>query len=160
MTFFTLFHVALSVAGILAGFVVVSGFISARGLDGWNALFLTTTVLTSTTGFLFPVHKFLPSHAIGILSLIALATAIFARYRRRLEGGWRRSYVIASVIALYFNVFVLVVQLFLKVPALKALAPTQTEAPFKLAQILVLALFIFLGIYASIKSRTERPQTA
>lgn len=159
MTFFTLFHVALSVTGILAGFVVVSGFISARRLDRWTALFLTTTVLTSITGFLFPVHKFLPSHAIGILSLIALATAIFARYRRQLEGGWRQSYVIASVIALYFNVFVLVVQLFLKVPALKALAPTQTEAPFKLAQILVLALFIFLGIYASIKFRAEQPQT-
>jgi len=157
---FTIFHVLLSLVGIFAGFVVVFGLITARTLDGWTALFLGSTVLTSVTGFLFPFHGLLPSHAIGILSLVALALAIFARYQRRLEGGWRQSYVISSMIALYFNVFIFIVQLFLKVPALKAAAPTQTEAPFKIAQLTALVLFIVLTILATMRFRDIRLRTA
>jgi len=109
----------------------VFGLLVAKRLDGWTTLFLASTVLTSVTGFLFPFSRFLPSHGVGILSLLALAIAIFARYGRHLSGLWRRTYAITAVIALYLNVFVLIVQLFQKVPALKAIAPTQSEAPFK-----------------------------
>ena len=126
---FTLFHVILSLAGILAGFVVVLGFLTGKRLDGWTSVFLATTALTSLTGYLFPFHKLLPSHILGILSLIALAFAIYARYERHIEGGWRRTYVISSVIALYFNVFVLVAQLYQKVPALKATASATCSWP-------------------------------
>jgi hypothetical protein len=160
MAIFTFVHVALSLVGIVAGFVVVFGLISARQFDKWTALFLTSTLLTSVTGFLFPFHKFLPSHAIGILSLMVLALAIFARYRQHLAGGWRRTFVITSVIALYFNAFVLIAQLFQKVEALKAIAPTQSEAPFKLAQLLLLALFVLLATFAAIKFRIPQPRTA
>jgi hypothetical protein len=157
---FTLFHAVLSLIGIFAGFVVVFGLLTARPLNSWTALFLVSTVLTSVTGFLFPVHHVLPSHVVGALSLIALAIAIFARYRRDLAGGWRTSYVISSVIALYFNVFVLIVQLYVKVPALKAIAPTQSETPFKITQLTALALFIVLSILATIRFRDVRIHTA
>jgi hypothetical protein len=157
---FTLVHVLLSLAGIVAGFVVVFGFLTAKRFDGWTAIFLGTTVLTSVTGFLFPFHKFLPSHAVGIISLIALALAIFARYSRNLTGGWRRTYVISGVIALYLNVFVLVAQLFQKVPALKAMAPTQSESPFKIAQLTVLILFLVLGVLSTRRFRTEQLRAA
>jgi len=157
---FTFIHVLLSLAGILAGLVVVFGFLTAKRLDGWTAVFLSTTVLTSVTGFLFPVHKFMPSHAVGISSLIFLALAIFARYSRHLSGGWRRTYVISGIIALYLNVFVLVAQLFQKVPALKALAPTQSESPFKIAQLTVLILFVILGVLATRRFRIEQLRTA
>jgi hypothetical protein len=150
---FTLVHVAISLIGIFSGFVVVFGMLGAKRMDGWTALFLTTTVLTSVTGFLFPFHKFLPSHGVGIISLILLTIAIYARYPRDLAGGWRSAYVSTAVISLYLNVFVLIVQMFLKVPALKAIAPTQTEPPFKIAQLAVLLLFILLGIFATIRFR-------
>lgn len=153
---FTLVHVLISLVGILSGFVVVFGMLSAKRLDGWTRLFLWTTVLTSVTGFMFPYHGFLPSYVAGIVSLLVLAVAIFARYRRHMAGGWRRTYVITSVIALYLNVFVLVVQLFRKVPALKALAPTQSEPPFKVAQLVVLVLFAVLAILATIKFRNPQ----
>jgi hypothetical protein len=152
---FTAFHVILSLIGIVAGFVVAYGMLTARRLDGWTALFLWTTVATSATGFMFPVHKFMPSHGVGILSLIVLGIAILARNRYRLVGGWRRTYVIASLVALYFNVFVLIVQLFEKVPALKELAPTQTEPPFQVAQLTALVLFIALGVRATMKFRVQ-----
>ena len=113
---------------------------------------------TSVTGFGFPVAHFLPSHGVGILSLIALAVAITALYKFHLAGGWRRTYVICSVVALYFNCFVLAVQSFEKVPALKALAPTQTEAPFAIAQLVVLALFVFAGIQAARRFRLQPPK--
>jgi hypothetical protein len=151
----TLVHVVLSLIGISSGFVVVYGLLTAKRLDAWTALFLATTVATSVTGFLFPFHKFLPSHAIGILSLVVLAIAIFARYVRHLAGGWRRAYVITAVIALYFNVFVLIAQAFMKVPALKALAPTQSEPPFLIAQLVCLVLFVVLGIGAAKRFGSE-----
>ena len=141
MTTFTFVHVLLSLIGIFSGFVVVLGLLKAERLDGWTALFLVSTVL-SVTGFLLPAHRFMPSHGVGIISLIVLAIAIFARYARHLAGAWRRIYVITAVIALYLNFFVLIVQLFQKVPALKAVAPTQSEAPFKVTQLVALAGFI------------------
>ena len=160
MTTFTFVHVLLSLIGIFSGFVVVFGLLVAKRLDGWTTLFLASTVLTSVTGFLFPFHGFLPSHGVGILSLLALAIAIFARYGRRLTGLWRRTYAITAVIALYLNVFVLIVQLFQKVPALKAIAPTQSEAPFKVTQLVALVLFVVLGGSAAIRFRSEQPRTA
>jgi hypothetical protein len=138
----------------------VYGLLVSRWLKGWTALFLTTTVATSVTGFLFPVHQFLPSHGVGIVSLIVLTIAILARYRFRLEGGWRRTYVITAVIALYLNVFVLIVQLFLKVPSLKAIAPTQSEPPFQVTQLTALLLFTLLAIRAATKFHTDPPRTA
>jgi len=160
MTTFTFVHVVLSLIGIFSGFVVVFGLLAAKQLDGWTALFLVTTVLTSATGFLFPFHTFLPSHGVGIVSLIVLAIAIFARYVRQLAGAWRRTYVITAIVALYLNVFVLIAQLFLKVPALKAMAPTQSEPPFLVAQLACMALFVVLAIAAAIKSRNETVRTA
>jgi len=153
LTIFTLVHVAISLIGILSGLVVAYGFLTAKSLDGWTATFLLSTVLTSVTGFFFPFHHLLPSHVVGLLSLIILAVAIFARYGRNLAGGWRRIYVVASMIALYLNVFVLVVQLFQKVPALKAMAPTQSEPPFVVTQVAVLALFVMLSVFAVIRLR-------
>jgi hypothetical protein len=129
-------------------------------LDGWTSTFLWTTVATSATGYLFPVHKFMPSHAVGILSLIALTLAILGRYRFGLAGAWRKTYVISAVIALYFNVFVLVAQLFMKVPALHALAPTGTEPAFVAAQLVVMVLFVALGIGATLKFHGETTRTA
>jgi hypothetical protein len=148
MATLTLVHVLISLVGIVSGFVVVFGLLAAKRLDGWTAIFLISTVLTSVTGFLFPVHKLLPSHIIGIISLLVLAVAIFARYVHQLAGAWRWIYVVTATLALYFNVFVLVVQSFLKVPALKAMAPTQSEPPFAIAQGLVLLQFIVLGTLA------------
>jgi hypothetical protein len=148
MTAFTFFHVALSLVGILSGFVVVSGLVTGKRLNGWTALFLTTTVATSVTGFMFPFDKFLPSHGVGIASLIVLAVAIFARYGRGLAGAWRRTYVVSAVISLYLNVFVLIGQLFMKVPALKALAPTQSEPPFLGTQAFIMVIFVVLGFLA------------
>jgi hypothetical protein len=157
---FTLFHVVLSLVGILAGFVVAFGLLTAKRLDGWTAVFLWTTVATSVTGFLFPFHRFLPSHAVGILSLIALAVAVYARYTRQLAGAWRRVYAVTAMISLYFNVFVLVAQLFAKVPALKAMALTQSEPAFKLTQLVVLVIFLVLGVFATIRFRNEQLRTA
>lgn len=151
---FLLVHVGLSVAGIFAGFVVAGGMLAAARLPGWTAFFLATTVFTSVTGFFLPApNGFTPAHALGILSLFALVIAIYGIYVRRLAGVWRSVYVISALAALYFNAFVLVVQLFQKVPALKALAPTQTEPPFGISQALVLAMFLVLGTAAVRRSR-------
>src|SRR5713101_7719094 len=153
MTTFTQIHVALSLIGILAGFVVAFGLLTAKRLDGWTAIFLISTVATSVTGFFFPFHGFTPAIGVGIISLVVLAVAILARYLRYLAGAWRWIYVVSAAVALYFNVFVLVVQLFQKAPALKALAPTQSEPPFAITQLIVLTVFVLLSIAASIKFR-------
>jgi len=157
---FTLFHVALGLVGILSGFVVVGGFLTAKRRNSWTALFLLSTVLTSVTGFLFPFHKFLPSHAIGIVSLLVLAVAILALYVFHLAGPWRRTYVISAVIALYLNVFVLIAQFFMKIPALKALAPTQSEPPFLNTQVVVMLIFIVLGVLAAKRFPAEAVHAA
>jgi len=148
MAAYTAVHVALSLVGILTGLVVLAGLLSRRWLPEWNATFLVTTALTSLTGYGFPFHQLLPSHIIGALSLVVLALAAFALYGRKLAGGWKRTYIFSAVLALYFNVFVLVVQAFLKVPALHALAPTQAEPPFAVAQIAVLLIFMVAVVVA------------
>lgn len=150
---FTFVHVLLSLVGIGSGFIVMFGLLSGKRLNGWTLLFLVTTVLTSATGFLFPVEHLLPSHIVAILSLVVLVIAIVARYAFHMAGAWRTTYVVSAVIALYFNCFVGVVQAFEKVPALKALAPTQKELPFLVAQLVVLAIFVGLGIVAAKRFR-------
>ena len=142
---FTLIHVVISVLGIITGLVVVGGLMAGARLDGWTALYLTTTILTSLTGFGFPFTTVTPAHIVGALSLVVLAVCLAARHWKQLEGRWRATYVITAVAALYLNVFVLVVQLFGKTPALAQLAPTQQEAPFAVTQALVFALFVWLG---------------
>jgi len=150
---YTTVHVIISLIGIASGFIVLFGFLRGTLFTLWNSLFLITTVLTSVTGFGFPNTKVTPGIVVGILSLIVLAIVIFAFYAGRLKGAWRRTYVITAMIALYFNVFVLIAQLFEKVPAIHALAPTQTEAPFKIAQLLLLVLFAILISAAARKFR-------
>ena len=142
---FTLIHVLISVVGIISGLVVVGGLMAGARLEGWTALFLVTTTLTSVTGFGFPTAAVSPAQIVGGLSLVVLAACLAARYWMKLAGGWRTTYVVTAVVATYLNVFVLVVQLFAKTPALAQLAPTQQEPPFALTQALVLALFVWLG---------------
>ena len=152
---YTTVHTLISLVGIFTGFVVLFGLLAGKRLDGWTKWFLITTMATSVTGFLFPFHGFTPAIGLGIISLFVLAVAIFARYPRHLAGHWRWIYAVTALLALYLNVFVAVVQAFLKVPALHAMAPTQTEPPFKLTQIVVLSLFVLLGIIAAIRFRLE-----
>jgi hypothetical protein len=154
---FTLVHVVISLIGILCGFVVISGLLRSSRLAGWTAIFLVTTILTSVTGFGFPFDHFLPSHWVGVISLVVLAATLLALYVFRLSGPWRWIYVATAMLALYLNVFVAVVQSFLKVSFLKPLAPTQSEPPFLVAQIVVLAIFIGLGIIAA---RRFHPDTS
>jgi len=156
---FTLLHVIISLAGIGSGFIVLYGLLNSKRLDGWTAVFLTTTVLTSVTGFMFPFEKLLPSHIVGALSLVILAIAIFARYSRHMTGAWRGVYVITAAIALYFNCFVAVVQAFLKVPALHAMAPHGNEPPFLIAQLIVLAIFVWLTYRAAKRFHSAAVQT-
>ncbi len=160
MNAFTLIHVAISLAGILSGFVVLFGLLTAKRLDGWTALFLATTAATGVTGFFFPFHGVTPAIVVGIISLVVLAVAIFARYARNLAGAWRKTYVACAMLALYLNVFVLIVQAFLKIPALKEIAPTQNDPPFKLTQLVVLVTFIALGVVAAIRFRNEAAGSA
>jgi hypothetical protein len=145
---YTLIHVIISLVGIVSGLIVLFAMFGGKRLDGMTALFFVTTVLTSVTGFGFPFEHLLPSHIVGMISLVVLAIAILARYSLNLAGKWRAIYVITAVMALYLNVFVLVVQSFLKVPALHAMAPKGNEPPFLIAQVVVLALFMVLGVLA------------
>jgi hypothetical protein len=156
LTTLTWIHVALSVIGLAAGFVVVAALLQSKQ-HGWTFVFLASTVLTSATGFLFPFHRFLPSHGVGIISLVVLAVAILALYGLRLTGIWRWVYAATAVLSLYFNFFVLVAQAFAKVPALQALAPTQSEAPFAIAQGIVLVAFVAVTVAAA---RKFHPATA
>ena len=148
----TLFHVVLSLIGIVAGFAVVSGLLFSDPPYRGTTLFVATTATTSVTGFFFPFHGFTPGLAVGILSLIVLVIASLATYRYSLAGGWRRTFAITAVIALYFNVFILVIQSFRKVPALHAIAPTQSKVPFQAAQSLVLVIFVAISIRAVMKT--------
>ena len=153
---FTKLHVVVSLMGIVSGLVVMFGLLAGQKLNRWTALFLISTVATSVTGFFFPFHGVTPAIIVGIISLVLLAVAIVARYGRHLAGAWRWIYVVTAMISLYLNVFVLVVQLFQKVPALKAMAPTQSEPPFAVTQLVVLGLFVLLTIIAAIKFRGEQ----
>ena len=155
ITTFTLFHTLISLVAIVAGLVVVGGLLAGARLDGWTGLFLATTALTSITGFGFPFTRLLPSQYIGIISLIVLVPVILARYWKHLEGAWRGVYVIGSVLVLYLNVFVLVDQLFRRIPALIVLAPTHKEPAYVVTQLLVMALFVVLGIAAFKRFRRQ-----
>jgi hypothetical protein len=155
ITTFTLIHVVLSLVGIFAGLVVAGGFVAGKRLDGWTGVFLVSTVLTNATGFGFPFVSLLPSHIVGVLSLIVLAVVIAARYWKHLAGRWHGVFVVGAVLALYLNVFVLLAQLFLRLPALIVAAPTQKEPPFLVTQLIVLALFIWLGQAARRGYRAE-----
>jgi hypothetical protein len=148
---YTAFHVVISLLGILAGFVVMVGMVTANPLDGWTEVFLITTIATSVTGFFFPVQRLMPAHVVGVISLAILALAVYARYPAHLAGSWRWIYVVTAVGAQYLNVFVLVVQMFQKIPSLKLLAPTQKERPFQLAQGAVLVVFVAWGILAGLR---------
>lgn len=145
---FTQVHVVISLIAIVFGLIVAFGLLTAKRLDRSTALFLLTTAATIVTGFFFPFHGFTPAIGVGIVSALVLAVAIFALYGRKLVGAWRWIYVITALLALYLNVFVLIVQLFQKVPALKVLAPTQAEPPFQIAQLVTLVLFVALTILA------------
>lgn len=145
---FTVFHLALSMIAIALGFVVAGGLLASNKLSCWTALFLVTTILTSATGFLFPFTTLLPSHIVAIISLILLAVAVYALYGKKLIGVWRPVYIVTAMLALWFNVFVLIAQSFLKVALLNALAPTGTELPFAITQGAVLIFFIFLIVLA------------
>jgi len=148
LTAYTLLHTLISLVGIVSGFVVLYGLLTNQSFDCSTSLFLWTTIATSITGFFFPFHGFKPSYVVGGISLVILVLAYRARYSNQMMGAWRGTYVITAVTALYLNFFVLIVQSFLKVPALHTLAPTQTEPSFKIAQLTALVLFIVLGIVA------------
>jgi hypothetical protein len=148
---YTIIHTLISLVAIFTGLVVVFGMLARDRLDGWTKWFLVTAVATTITGFFFPFHGFTPAIGLGIISLPFLALTIFARYPKHLAGPWRWIYVIGAAICLYFNLFVLVVQLFEKVPALHAMAPTQTEPQFKLTQLVVLLISALFAIIAAIR---------
>jgi hypothetical protein len=145
---FTTLHVIISLVGIASGLVVVVAMCLGRHLGAWTLVFLLSTVLTSVTGFMFHSTAFGPPHVVGVLSLIVLAIALVALYVRHLRGAARPAYVVTAVLALWLNCFVAVVQAFQKLPSLHALAPTQKEPPFLIAQGLVLAVFVVATIYA------------
>jgi hypothetical protein len=153
MDLLTFVHVALSLVGIFTGFVVVAGMMGGRRLDGWTAVFLFTTIATSVTAFMFPFTKVTPGIILAVISLVVLAVTLLARYALGMVGVWRRIYAITAVIALYLNVFVLIAQSFMKIPALHALAPTGSEPPFAIAQGVNLVLFIVLGVLCAIRFR-------
>jgi hypothetical protein len=153
MSTFTFLHVVISLIGIVAGIIVVAGLLTGQAFGRWTALFLLATLATSITGFAFPLTQLLPSHIVGAISLVPLTLAIVARYIFHGAGAWRWIYVLSAVLALYLNVFVLIAQLFAKVPALHAMAPTQSEPPFLVAQVIVLLAFIAIAVSATIKFR-------
>ena len=150
---YTIIHVIISLIAIVAGFITVFGMLTGDRMAGWTAIFLVMTVLTSVTGFGFPFDHFLPSHGVGVVSLVFLAVALFAVYVKHLAGAWRWIYVVSAIIALWFNVFVLIAQSFMKISALKALAPTQSEPPFLIAQGVALVVFVVIAILAVRKFR-------
>jgi hypothetical protein len=150
----TIFHVVLSLIGIGSGVVAINELLKAKTPGRWTQTFLATTAATSLTGFLFPFHRVTPAQVLGVLSLVALVVASVSIYRHHSQGSWRRTYAITGVMALYFNVFVLVVQLFRRVPAVSAMAPTQLEPSFQIAQLAVLLLFVAIGVRAA----TAKPQ--
>jgi len=145
---YTYLHVLISLAGIVSGLVVMRGFLTARRFARWTAFFLATTAVTSLTGFGFPFKGVTPGIVIGILSMILLTVAVVARYRFAMRGAWRPIYVVTAALSLYFNVFILIVQLFEKVSGLRALAPTQKEPPFAVVQLFVVVVFVVATVFA------------
>ena len=146
----TLLHVVISLVGIVSGLVVLFGLIKSQPMPGMTALFLLSTILTNATGFMFPLTQLLPSHVIAILSLVLLAIACIALYGMKLSGAWRPIYVVTAMASLYLNIFVLVIQSFLKIGPLHALAPSvpPSEPPFAITQGIILVLSIFAIVIA------------
>ncbi len=157
---FTLVHVVLSLAGIGTGFIVMIGLLAGKRLDGWTIIFILTTMAACVTGFLFPFERLFPSHVLGLISLLVLVIVIWARYWFELAGASRWIFVVGVATTLYLNVFVAIVQAFRKVPALNAMAPTQTEKPFVIAQLVNLGIFIVLAILAARRFRVDQRRTA
>jgi hypothetical protein len=153
-------HVGLSLIGIVSGLVVLYGLVTGKPFAGWTAIFLASTILTSVTGFPLPPYGFDPPRALGMISLVLLAAAVAALYVFHLAGAWRWIYVVTAVASLYLNVFVGVVQSFQKLPFLQPLAPTQSEPPFVVAQVVVLLAFIALGALAVIRFRPAASASA
>jgi hypothetical protein len=153
-------HVALSLIGLITGLVVMYGLVTGQPFGGWTALFLLTTILTSVTGFPLPPFGFDPPRAVGVISLVLLAIAVAAFYLFRLAHAWRWVYVVTATMALYLDAFVAVIQSFQKLPFLQALAPTQSEPPFIVAQVAVLILFVALGALAVVKFHPGREASA
>lgn len=152
---FTMLHVVISLIGIVSGLIVFAGVLRARRLPGWTALFLVTTILTSVTGFMFPINGLTPGIVVGLISIVILAIALMALYVKHLSGAWRWIYVTTALAALYLNGFVLIVQSFQKVPALQKLAPTQSEPPFLIVQSATLLAFLILGALAARRFRPD-----
>ncbi len=152
---YTIIHTLISLVALFAGFVVLFGLLTGNRIDGWTKWFLISAVATTVTGFFFPFHGITPAIKLGIISSVVLVITIYARYAKHLTGAWRWIYVVGASLALYFNVFVGTVQSFEKIPALKAMAPTQSEPPFKLTQLVALALFVLLTLVAVIRFRPE-----
>ncbi len=152
---YTIIHTLISLAAIFTGLVVLFAMLSGSRANNWTKWFLITAVATTVTGFFFPFHGVTPAIILGIITVPVLAITIYARYSRRLAGPWRWVYVVGAVMSLYFNLVVLVVQVFEKVPDLHAMAPTQSEAPFKLTQLAVLVVSVLLGIVAMIRFHPE-----
>jgi hypothetical protein len=157
---YTILHVLISLVAIFAGFVVAFGMLSDKRLDGWTKWFLIAAIATTLTGFLFPFHGVTPATVLGIITVPALAITIYARYSRRLAGAWRWIYIVGAVMSLYFNLLVLVVQAFEKVPALHGIAPTQTESPCKVTQLVVLIVSSLMAIVAVVRFRPALARTA
>lgn len=145
---FTFVHVVISLVGIMTGFIVVALMLQNGPLAGWNGFFLAATILTSVTGFFFPLTAIGPPHIVGAISLVVLAVALYALYGRKLAGPWRAIYVASAIVALYLNVFVAVAQSFDKVTYLHQFAPTGSEPPFAVVQAVVLILFVAIGFMA------------
>ena len=150
---FVTLHVVISIIGIVAGIIVMCGLLGSNRMPGLTAVFLLLTILTSATGFLIPPlvsEKLLPSHMVGALSLVLLAIACIALYGMKLVGAWRWIYAVTALLSLYLNVFVLVIQGFLKVPALHALAPGEPPGGpvFAVVQLIVLVFFVIVIIGA------------
>ena len=152
---YTIIHTLISLVAILTGFVVLFGLLTGNRIDAWTKWVLISAVATTVTGFFFPFHGITPAIKLGIISSVVLVITIYARYAKHLAGAWRWIYVVGASVTLYFNVFVGIVQSFEKIPALKAMAPTQSEPPFKLTQLVVLALFVILTLVAVIRFRPE-----
>jgi uncharacterized membrane protein len=156
-TTFVGFHTWLSLIAIVAGYPMMMGLLRGHTRPGWTGIYLSTAFATSATGFGFPFNGVLPSHIVGAISLVLLVIAGYALYARRLDGGWRKTYAITAMLAFYLLVFVLVAQLFSKVPALRAMAPTQSEPPFAIAEGLVFVAFAALTWLAARRFSSERP---
>jgi hypothetical protein len=153
LSFYTTVHVIISLVAIVAGFIAVFEMIGNKRLGFWNTIFIWTTIATSVTGFGFPFGGVTPGIIVGIISLVILAVALVALYGQRLAGSWRWIYVVTAVAALWFNVFVLIVQSFQKIGFLATLAPTQSEPPFQIAQAAALVLLVILAVLAVRKFR-------